>query len=471
MPRFAVIVSALLASAGVYAEVRPAPTDGSDAVRAMHPATGGEYRVQYRLEREGAAAITLTLGLGADYDYEDGREGLVVRDYAGRRIYRVTAQHELINGSLYAQAWYRAAELDNRVRLAAALKSAGVSAAQVPDPAQAALVNDPYWNESELGLLHPKLPRPKLERGDDGGRASWRYAGEEVVAVRYAPERVPAAVRGGLRRLWPQIARMHPAIVDALVAEGRLPQELWVREVAHPQLALATTHWVRTGAEWIAAAPYPLTAGLPAVPPSSAGAFPAIWATLLDDVAERRVPPAQSVYAERAQAALGRNAAVEAYLWVIEMTLAQAVQGGCTADDTRAPCVLSRQIGPALKADPRVDIVSSAKAPDSAQRARFGDVPNAYMLRLLWATRPPARDVPAEVPEQDLLEALQASPVANFAKDAGDYYAARWRPYEAWAAWDLGRRMAGHRDGDLLSAIDHLEGDLEQNLPELFERR
>jgi hypothetical protein len=36
---------------------------------------------------------------------------------------------------------------------------------------------------------------------------------------------------------------------------------------------------------------------------------------------------------------------------------------------------------------------------------------------VLWATRPPGKDVKREAVERDLLAALQASPIANFCKD------------------------------------------------------
>jgi hypothetical protein len=62
---------------------------------------------------------------------------------------------------------------------------------------------------------------------------------------------------------------------------------------------------------------------------------------------------------------------------------------------------------------------------------RRWDSPNAYLLRLLWATRAPGKGVPSGENERDLLAALRASPIANFCKDTGDFYAARWQPLAA----------------------------------------
>ena len=100
------------------------------------------------------------------------------------------------------------------------------------------------------------------------------------------------------------------------------------------------------------------------------------------------------------------------------------------------------------------------QAPDEVDRPQFADLPNAYLLRLLWATRPPGKGVDRKERERDLLAALHASPVANFCKDTGDFYAGEWQPFAAWQAWDFGRLMAGHQSGDLLGSIDTLEGSL-----------
>jgi len=63
---------------------------------------------------------------------------------------------------------------------------------------------------------------------------------------------------------------------------------------------------------------------------------------------------------------------------------------------------------------------------------------------------------------------LRTSAVANFCKDTGDFYAAEWKPFAAWQAWDLGRLMTGHVAGDLLDSIDMLESKLTTDQPSLF---
>jgi hypothetical protein len=95
-------------------------------------------------------------------------------------------------------------------------------------------------------------------------------------------------------------------------------------------------------------------------------------------------------------------------------------------------------------------------------------LPNAYLLRLLWATRPPGSGVTREDSERDLVIAIKASPIANFCKDAGDFYLGSWRPFAGWQVYDLGRLMANHRSGDLLDQVDKIEAAVETGMPQLF---
>jgi hypothetical protein len=193
-----------------------------------------------------------------------------------------------------------------------------------------------------------------------------------------------------------------------------------------------------------------------------------VFAALSQNVATQRRPPEASVYKKRIEEALGRKAGLEAFLWALEMQIAAGVQQPCAAPAKSDFCDLMARIGPLAQEDPRMKVAFAPSAPDAADRPQFDALPNAYVLKMLWATRPPGKDVPREQSEQDLLSALKASPVANFCKDAGDFYAQGWQALAAWQVWDFGRLMAGHVDGDLLTRVDTLESDLAKNLPWLF---
>jgi hypothetical protein len=438
------------------------PADGSDTVLALRSQPEGQFQVQYQRESAGNSAETISVGIGRDFHYIDDPKFLKVYDYRLRRILVVSPDHRtLVNDSLYAEVWYRAMELQNRVVLSGALKGAGIA-----DP-KIAQVNDPFWMETALGVTSPRLSRPELQKVEDETRTRWLLKGDEVATVRYGSEPVPESVRGGLRRFWGTIVQVHPSIADDLATSGRMPEELWVKGITVGKPP-TVTHWRLISRRWEPAA-YPLPAHLVPAPTTSTRAFPDVFAILAKLVAEKKVPPQPTVYVSRAEGAIQRGAGLEAMVWIIEMSLAEGRQEApCGENETRPFCTLSVNAGPLAKTDPRTAIAFAKRAPDAEDRLQFDNLPNAYLLRLLWATKPPGKGVAPEDSERNLLAALRASPVANFCKDTGDFYAQAWQPFAAWQVWDLGRLMAGHTAGDLLDQIDVLEDKLATNESKFF---
>ena len=432
-----------------------APDSGSDVVLSNRPTTLEELRLQYHTDQPGKPDGSVSLGIAGDYHYETNEYGLRIYDYKLRRIFSVQPGGAFVNDSLYAEVWYRQAELKNRVMLGGMLKGAGVNSPAAP------ATTDPFWVETSLGMISPDLPRRELKGTEDKSGMRWTLDDEQVAAVRYDKDPFPTGVKPGLRRFWRTVIQVHPDIADALAASGRVPAELWFKRVLEPGKESVTVHWTLTSKRWERAASYPLAAHLTAAPSYSTGAFPAIFATLSKDVADKGAPPQSDIYAARAEDALGRQAGLEALVWLIEMDLAGGVpQSQCAPGDPRIYCLLAVRAGPAARADPRTAVAFARKAPDEVDRAQFATLPNAYLLRLQWATRPPGKGVDRQEGEQDLLAALKSSPIANFSKDTGDFYAMQWQPFAAWQAWDFGRLMAGHRAGDLLGSIDTLEAAL-----------
>jgi hypothetical protein len=421
-----------------------------------------ELRLQYQVERGGAAGELNTIGLAKDYHYRSSPLGLTIYDYRVRRIFRISPTSQFVNDSLYAEIWYRRAELENRAAIAGVLQAGKI------DAAKSILPQDPFWAESQLGLTTSKFARPNVRRTDSGDRFAWRLGDDEVLAVRYRHDAVPDDLRGSLRRLWPSIAAIHPAIVDELAQSGRLPEELWVKQLDAHGKSLETDHWKLTHSEWIQSKSYPLPPHLRAGAAESLGAYPQIFQTLAGSVADSRKPPTPDVYEARIESALAHDAGLEALVWTIEMQLAEGANLDCASSSLSEICALAAKAGPLAKQDSRTAIAFTTKSPDADQRSQFASLPDAYVLRLLWATRPPGNGVRREDSELDLLHALQASPVANFCKDTGDFYVRSWQPFAAWQVWDLGRLMAGHVSGDLLDQVDALEAEVARREPAFF---
>jgi hypothetical protein len=438
------------------------PAAGSDAILAMRSDMQGELRLQYRVERENQPTEIVKIGLAKDYHYKNSAVGLWIHDYRLHRIFRLQPESGLINDSIYAEVWYRRAELENRAAITNAMNKAGI------DASKGFAAQNPFWAETDMGLVTPNFPRPDLHRVESNGKIRWSLGTDEVLAIRYRREPVPEKVRGGLRRWWPSMVSIHPQIVDELALSGRVPEEMWVKQMVHAGKSFETAHWSLIQAEWIEQAKYPLPVGLMAVSTEPRGAFPQIFTTLSATVADHRQPPPEDVYRARAESAIAHSAGLEAMVWIIEMQLAAGVKQSCATPSTTDSCALAARAGPLAKLDSRTAIAFAAHSPDGADRSQFDSLPNAYVLRLLWATRPAGKDVKREDSEHDLLVALQTSPIANFCKDTGDFYAASWNPFAAWQAWDFGRLMAGHRSGDLLDSIDVIEAAVVQKEPAFF---
>jgi hypothetical protein len=460
----AVLLVALAAVIPLVAEGAPliSPAAGTDVVLSLRKAPAGELRLDYRKDSGNDPGV-ISVGIASDYHYVRSANQLRIHDYKLHRIFLVQGGQTFVNDSLFAEVWYRAMELRNRITIARAIKGAGIESSK-----EAAVVHDPFFMETELGVVSPDVPRPELQQVTDNGRISWQFNSEEVAAVRYEKTEVPAELQASLRRFWPTFCQIHPDIAAALASSNRMPAELWVKERPFAKDAVIA-HWILLQSRLEAAALYPLPAHLPARPTVTAGAYPEIFATLAAASAEKRKPLPQEAYVSKARAAIDKGAGLEALLWVIEMDLARGKPAGrCEPNDTSSYCSLSVQAGPLARGDARTAIAFTTHSPAQLDRPQFAPLPNAYLLRLLWATRRPGKDVTTAENERDLLAALRASPIANFCKDAGDFYAMQWQPFAAWQVWDFGRLMAGHTAGDLLDTIDTVESDLVKSEHDLF---
>jgi hypothetical protein len=442
------------------------PADGSDLVLAARPGAQAELRLIYQKDVNGKHPEALTVGLARDYDYLETPSLRTIHDYRLRRIFRYQPAFiaTYVNDSLYAEVWRRAIEVQSRSTQAGVVPQAGIG------PEKGLLTLSPFWAESELGIIAPSFPRPlMLKRSEVQGRLSWSLDGLEVVAVRWHEERPPDEIKGAVARLWTSLAPIHPQILEQLSATGRIPEELWVQAPEADHRHLARLHWKLTATEWAPAASFPLPPRLRASPTESSGVYPEIFATLATAVAKRLQPPASSVYMDKIRTAVSEGAGLQAMLWQMEMRLAQGpLPPECVKNDRRPSCALTQVATSLAESDERTGVAFAKQSPALEQRSAFDDLPNAYFLRLLWATRPPGAKVTFAESERGVLSALTASPVANFCKDAGDFYAATFKAFAAWQIWDLGRLMSGHRQGDLLDEIDGLEARLAQDYPAFF---
>jgi hypothetical protein len=460
----AVCLSVARLAAAADADTTVLPSAGSDQVLKLRAAPQGELRLTYRHEIDGRPAAAVSVGLASDYDVMDDGSSLTIHDYRLRRILIRRPDRRLVNTSLFADVWLRIAVLENQVR---AMRSEAQAASASGAAPPGTLV--PFWIESEMSMRHQALTPPNLRREANGATIVWRLDGQEVATVRFNGGAVPDEVRPGLRRLLATMMKLHPLIADDIAARGQMPEDISFKVLLPGRPGVGSSHWSLMKTEWVTAARYPLPPGLKPVAADDQGAFPEIFSILADDVALGRRPPPASTYVTRVRTAEARHAGLEALVWTTEMVLAAGpVPPSCAPQDPNSVCALQREARPLAKDDPRTAVAFGPEAPNAADRHKLDDLPNAYLLDVLFVARPRPRGDDPAVDERALLAGIKRVPIADFSKDIGDFYLLQRRAAAAWQAWDLGRAMAGHRPGDLLDQVDNLESRLVLAQPSFF---
>jgi len=170
-------------------------------------------------EDGGIAREKLTLTLARDLIEVSRGSADKLYDFALRRILTIDrTSRSFANTSLYANLASRVFEAQNRAFISGALNAAKVEAK--PQPL------DAFWIASELGVAMPNQALPAIERRPEQNNSIvfW-YGGQEV--ARITPSSVQLSTEE-LRRFGSFLhyeCAVHPEIVSAFLATGRLPQK------------------------------------------------------------------------------------------------------------------------------------------------------------------------------------------------------------------------------------------------------
>lgn len=435
------------------------PCLGTDAILGERNDCANELHIKYKKEAIGIPSETVSIRLGPDYHSIETSSGRTIYDYRLRRIFRISIDGVFTNDSLYAEVWYRLAELQNRSNIQKALSGTVVGRYTTSSK------RDLFWDESELGVVSSRADQQEFDLVQSGFRAVWRRNDEELAAVRYGLDTVQGKIRPGLLRLWLSLAQLHPQIAHDMATQGRMPVEFWFKSVSRDLLKSCDWHWTLIESKWHTDCKYPLEPGKNPKASTTSGCYPEIYSALSEAIYSKAKPPTEDVYVARIEAAIARGEGLEALLWTIEMKLACGTSSHPSTSSNISLYTLATQLA---KSDPRTALAFDQASPSASARSAFADLPNANLLGALWATRPAGADITRADTERDLLTALATMPIANLCKDAGDFYLSNWCFAAAWQVWDFGRAMASHRAGDLLDSIDEFESRLIQDAPHLF---
>lgn len=452
-------------------------SDAASLRAARGAAPGPTLHLSFELRDGTKPPQPITVWLGTDYVdiVENGRETLY--DFRlRRRLLLDRVAGTFANLSLYGDVAFRRVELVRRLMIADAYHT-------VTSGAEPPLTLKPFWLESQLGLViaPPSHPTVKQETLSDG---ALRFtAGSEQVAL-FAPQGapLPPALRRSLARFLRYRLPLHPEVVAAVAADGRLPQRLVLVEATAEERRPVGLVLRRSE---VGESDYPLPANLlPRIALSGENADTAVLRPLLpvmfDAVAGRwgNGPRPLADYRRAVDAALQRKQGFAAALLLAEMA-EQYGHGAydCAALPSDAPCHPTAEIDRLLAADPRAAALFKAqsieaKQPDEAIRIWQGlkrdDVANGYVIDGFIA----ARESLAVKPDQAMAEfalALRGNPYAGQVyKDLGDHFIHDARTGIAWLCYDLGRALPGERGTGIFAAVDDLEQELAKRYPDFF---
>ncbi len=452
------------------------PLATAEQIRAAHPGAAPALKLVFNRSENGPASSAITATIAADFlDITSGKTETIY-DFKLRRVIAIDSDaRRFTNGSLYAVVAFRVFERRNTTALGGALAAANVGLG--PESLM------PFWAESEFGVIDPRQARPKIDRQTDpNGALSFRYQGAEVVRFTPSTQSVAAGDRVRFARALRYLVRIHPAILDDIVATGFIPATLTYTWVNGPNKSTETL--TLRSAERIDAT-FPLLADssfevLRVAPGDARGAaLNEVLPPMLQAVAGQYARGSKSIldYQAAIGEALQNRAPFQAMLLEMELSLQHGpVSVQCLNAPAVPRCYTLREVASLAAGDPRMQAYIQAIQIEAMDRNRAIELHQGIARGGLKDTA--ALDIGlANALSQSqkrndalpfFLNAIRANPyVAAFYKDLGDHFQREYRMDLAWLLYDLGRTLPGADAGNL-QYIDQLEQQLASQNPSLF---
>jgi hypothetical protein len=449
------------------------PQATAEQIRAAHPGSAPALKLVFDRPGNGPAPSAITAIIAADFLEIITGKTETIYDFKLRRVIVFDSDaRRFTNSSLYATVAFRVFERLNRSALSRALAAANVGPS---------LESMAFWDESELGIIDPRQTRPKIERQTDpGGALSFRYQGAEVVRFIPSAQNVAADDKARFARALRYIVRIHPAILDDILATGLIPATLTYTQVNGPTKS-AVSLTLRSAERIDATFPLPADASVNVLGIAAGGG------AALNEVVPQMLQAAAGKYASGPKSirdyqmaigdALQNRAPFQALLLEMELNLQH---GPASVQCVNAPpvprCYTLREVASLAAGDARTQAYIQAIQIESRDRnqaialhqgiARDG-LKDAVALDIGLANA-----LSQSQKHNDalplFLNAIRANPyVAAFYKDLGDHFQREYRMDVAWLFYDLGRGLPSADAGNL-QYIDQLEQQLASQNPSLF---
>jgi hypothetical protein len=474
---------ALLVPLSAAGEGLPAgPQSSAQEIRMLRGALRMPARkIVFNLSEDGGVPQeSVAVTLAGDLVEVSRRSTDRLYDFALRRMFSIDRTgRSFTNTALYAPLAFRVFEAQNRAALARML-----DAAKLGTKAQSS--SDPFWAASELGVPIPnQAPTIEQRAQPDGSLAFW-YGGQEV--ARFTPSAV-ALSPDELKRLGSFLryeCALHPQIVAALLASGRLPRKLAFERRVGAKRTRVTYDLVSAEALDVS---YPLPddyrADLLPAKGGDAGIeeFRSLLPLMLEAAALRHGggPRSVSDFEIAIDRALSTGNGFQAMLLALELQLQHGSSAAdCATAPVPQPCHSLREIGAAVRGDERARSFLAAtrveqvehdpgKAIELRRAIPRDDLASAYVIDDQIANAMTMKGLLGSETLSLFANAIRGNPyVPTFYKDLGDYFARQYRTDLAWLCYDLGRALPGANATPVLPSITDLEKRFVADFPQFF---
>ena len=462
-----------------------APSAGPQATAQQVRTARGELRMPgrkiiFNVSEDGVAQEKLTLTLAHDLIAVSRGSTDKLYDFALRRIFIIDrTSRSFANTSLYGNLASRVFEAQNRAFISGALNAAKVEAK--PQPL------DAFWAASELGVALPNQAPPTIERrAEQNNSIVFWYGGQEV--ARITPSSVQLSTEE-LRRLGSFLhyeCSLHPEIVIAFLASGRLPQKFVFERAAGTKRTRVSYELASVE---VIEVTYPLPADyradlLPARSGDTASEqFRPLLPVMLEAIALRHGggPRSISDYEMAIDQALSSGKGFQALLLAVELRLQHGNSAAnCATAPVPQPCHSLGEIRTAIGGDERAAsyfAAMQAEQVDHDEAKAIGiwraiprdDLANGYVVDDHIANAMTTKGILGSETLSMFTSAIRENPyVSTFYKDLGDYFARQYRTDLAWLCYDLGRELPGANATPVLPSITNLEKRFAVDFPQFF---
>jgi hypothetical protein len=482
IPALAGICMAATAADATDAASTGPQASAAQLIAAHGETTGPALHIVYD-SASGPETGKLTVDITSDFvsvhktASKDALANTVLYDFRLKRVISLDeAHHTFSNDSTYMMVDFRYTESFNRKMLRGMLGKLGVSK-QLPQS------QNPYWDQQSLSFLAPNDDQPAVEpRATQHGGIEYIVDGKTAAYFEPSTETLSADEKKGFARFLWNNRSLHPIVIDAILATGKIPSEI---EALNFMGNRATTDILKLSSVERNSSHYPLTTDYQSDLPQKSVSEPlrGLLPTMLQAVAGRYGSGPRSIENYRAALADAWAKGETFPYYVLDNEFALQYGMG-------ALMCLSHRVGAGDCSNIPADLVAKYRSDDRTvamiktfDMEQQGDIKGAIAQRRaisrdgvsdpymfdLWIGDALTEGGDEESALSLLPNAIKGNPyVGAFYKDLGDAFERSFLPVETWLCYDLARALPAGDKAPIVEEIAKKEQFLETKYPQFF---